>query len=312
MPTARLVIIAQVRPGSESDFAAWQTELNFALAPAPGFRSLETLIPQPPIQREWINIIEFDTEATLSAWMDSPTRTDLVEKSAPLLEGRLIALSGQASRSVAIPDSITEVIVTRIVPGREDAYRAWAGHIQQAFSRAPGFQGFNTKRQADGHTWTSLIRFDTEANLDAWLKSQTRADLLKQAEPFIADVNLHRIEPSFPGWVGTDSTGRPPPRWKTTMLVLLSLYPIANFDFFVVYPLLPSLPWGISYFLPYAFGVILISYLVMPFFVRLFSPWLYAGPNATLKNTLLGLAAILALYLVEILAVYAIFHHGFR
>lgn len=310
--TGRLVTIAQVRPGSESDFAAWQAELNFALMPAAGFRALETINPQPPHQHEWLNIIEFDTEEALTAWMDSPARAALLEKSAPLLESRLISLRGAAGRSVAMAESITEVIVTRLVPGREDAYRAWAARIQQAYSQFPGFQGFNTKRQENGHSWTSLIRFDTEAHLDAWLTSSTRAALLKEAESFIAEVQLHRIEPSFPGWVGTDSTGQPPPRWKTTMLVLLSLYPVANFDFFVLSPLLPGLPFGLHYFIPYAIGVILISYLVMPFFVRLFSPWLYAGPNATVKNTLLGLTAILALYLVEILAIYAIFHQGFR
>lgn len=311
-PGGRLVAIAQVREGAEEEFAAWQAALNFEIMPADGFRSLETLRPQSPNQREWLYIVEFDSEDTLAAWMDSPAHLALVEKSAPLVESRLIFLRGNASRTVAMAESITEVIITHLVQGRESEYRAWAARIQQAFTQAPGFQGFNTKRQADGHSWTTLIRFDTEANLDHWLNSPQRAALLQEAQEFIAEVQRHRIEPSFPGWVGVDATGQPPPRWKTSMLVLLSLYPVAHFDLFVVSPLIPKLPWGISYFLPYAIGVILISYLVMPLFVRVFSRWLYAGPKATARNTILGLAAILALYAVEILAIYALFHEGFR
>lgn len=307
-PGGRLVAIAQVREGAEKDFAAWQASLNFELLHAAGFCSLETLRPQSPDQREWLYIVEFDSEATLADWMDSPAHTALVEKSAPFVESRLIFLRGSASRAVAMADSITEVIITQFVPGRESDYRAWAARIQQVFTQAPGFQGFNSKRQADGRSWTTLIRFDTEAHLDQWLNSPQRVALLKEATDFITEVQRHRIEPSFPGWVGTDSTGQPPPRWKTTMLVLLSLYPVANFDLFVVAPLVPPLPFGISYFLPYAVGVILISYLVMPFFVRVFGPWLYAPRPFDRTKNLLGLSAILALYAVEIVAIYWIFH----
>ncbi len=308
----RLVTIAQVRAGSEPDFAAWQTALNFALMPAAGFRALETLSPQPPLQREWLNIIEFESEDALTAWMDSPAHAALVEKSAPLLEGRLITLRGNAGRTVAVPESVTEVVVTQVVPGKEAAYSAWLGRIQEAFAHAPGFQGFNTKRQGQGQAWTSLVRFDTDAHLDRWLNSPTRAALLEEAEDFIADVHIHRIEPSFPGWVGVDAAGQPPPRWKTTMLVLLSLYPVANIDLFLVYPLVPKLPWGLTYFIPYCVGVIIISYLLMPFFVKVFGPWLYATRPVNRAKELMGIAAIAGLYAIEVVAIYVIFHHGFR
>lgn len=308
--TGRLIAIAQVREGAESGFAAWQAALNFALMPAPGFRALETLNPQLPLQREWLNVIEFDSEDALSAWIDTPAHAALLEKATPLLQGRLITLRGTASRTVAVPDSVTEVIVTRLVPGQEAPYRAWVGRIQQAFALAPGFQGFNTKRQENGHSWTSLVRFDTDEHLDQWLNSPTRAALLEEAKDFIADVHLHRIEPSFPGWVGVDASGQPPPRWKTTMLVLLSLYPVANLDFFLIAPLVPKLPLGLAYFLPYCVGVIIISYLLMPFFVRVFSPWLYATRPANRKKDALGSAIIVALYAVEIVIIYWIFHRS--
>jgi len=310
-PAGRLVSIAQVRAGAEAEFTIWQNELNAELLAEEGFVSLESIAPVPP-QREWVDIIQFESDDLLAKWMTSDRHAKWVEKSRPLVEGRLILLRGNASQAVAVPDSVTEVIVTRLIPGQEAAYRAWAGRIQQTFARFPGFQGVNSRRQLDGHAWTTLIRFDTVENLDQWLNSPERKALLEEAKAFIADVHLHRVEPSFPGWVGVDAAGQPPPRWKTTMLVLLSLYPIANFDLFVIFPTLPRLPWGISYFLPYIVGVILISYLAMPFFVRLFGPWLYAGRPADPKRNLAGIAAIGALYFVEIVAVYWIFHGGFR
>lgn len=309
-PSGRLVSIAQVRAGAETEFAAQLNKINADLLTVEGFVSLES-IPSQPQQPEWINVIQFESADLMEKWLASELHGKWMEKFHPLVEGRLILLRGKASQSIAVPDSVTEVIVTHLVPGQEAAYRAWAGRIQQTFVRFPGFQGVNSRRQQNGEAWTTLIRFDTVENLDFWLNSPERRALLEETKPFIADVHLHRVEPSFPGWVGVDAAGQPPPRWKTTLLVLLSLYPIANFDLFVVFPLLPKLPWGISYFLPYCVGVILISYLAMPFFVRAFSPWLYAGRMANRKKDLAGVAVILVLLAIEIVAVYAIFHGGF-
>lgn len=306
------VIISQLRPGAEADFARWEGRLNSGLFNVPGFVSLESQSPQPPFQKEWINVVRFDSPGALKEWAASPSHESLVADTRDLVEGRLIQLPGSAARTLCSPHSVTEVIVTQLNPGRETAYRAWAGRIQEAFSRAPGFQGVTSQRQMNGKAWTTLMRFDNAENLDRWLKSSERAAFLDEAKDFIEGVHLHRVEPSFPGWVGVDAAGQPPPRWKTTMLVLLSLYPIANFDLTVIFPLLPKLPWGISYFLPYCVGVILISYLAMPFFVRLFGPWLYAGSLANWKKNLVGISAILALYAVEIVAVYWIVHGGFR
>jgi len=310
-PTGRLVSIAQVRAGAETEFGLRLNEINADLLAVEGFVSLESIPPQPQ-QPEWINVIQFESEGLLEKWITSELHAKCMEKFQPLVEGRLILLRGNAGRSIAVPDSVTEVIVTHLVPGQEAAYRAWAGRIQKTFVRFPGFQGVNSRRQQEGQAWTTLIRFDTVEHLDFWLNSPERQALLEETKPFIADVHLHRVEPSFPGWVGVDAAGQPPPRWKTTLLVLLSLYPIANIDLFVIFPLLPRLPWGLSYFLPYCVGVILISYVAMPFFVRLFGPWLYAGRSTNRRKDLTGVAVIAALLAVEVVAVYAIFHGGFR
>lgn len=309
---ATLVIIAQVRAHAEADFVQWENRLNSELFTAKGFVSLEAQSPQPPRQKEWINVVRFDSPEALADWTASSSHQSLVDETKDLVEGRLIELPGGSVRAIGAPQSVTEVIVTRFAPGQEAAYRAWAARIQAAFSRAPGFQGVASQRQLSGLAWTTLMRFDNAENLDRWLESAERAALLKEAKDLISDVHLHRVEPSFPGWVGADAAGQPPPRWKTTMLVLLSLYPIANFDLSVVLPLLPALPWGISRFLSYVVGIILISYLAMPFFVRLFRPWLYAGHPESWSKNLAGAAGILLLYALEVLAVYWIFPGEFR
>ena len=70
-----------------------------------------------------------------------------------------------------------------------------------------------------------MLRFDSAAHLDAWLKSDARAAMIKESEDLIKGFYAQRVDMAFPGWVPNDpTTGEPPDRWKTAGPILLTLF----------------------------------------------------------------------------------------
>ena len=158
---------------------------------------------------------------------------ELVDEVAPLVEGGLVMqLVGQAAVDYSVKHGVTMVMVTEIKPGKEAAYRAWADRIQKLQAKFPGYVGsFVQPPQADETGWTTVLRFDSTANLERWLKSDARAAMVKESEDLVQGFHAQRVDTSFPGWVPNDpATGKPPNRWKTACLILLTLFPVVMLE----------------------------------------------------------------------------------
>jgi antibiotic biosynthesis monooxygenase (ABM) superfamily enzyme len=212
-----------------------------------------------------------------------------------------------------LPSPVSVVISTRIKPGQESAYRAWEQRIAAAQAKAPGFQGYRFDPPVPGvqDDWLAILRFDTEANLQAWLDSPERQKLLQDANPFTEEFHARIARTGFDQWFPVPVGGAPPPAaWKMNMLVLLMLYPLVFlFGFFVQTPFLigrAGLPFAIALFIGNIVSVVLLSYLV-PWVAERFSWWLQpAGPNSR-QLELAGTALVVALYSLMVLAFWRMF-----
>ena len=100
------------------------------------------------------------------------------------------------------PAPVSAVISTRIKPGQEAAYRAWEQRIAAAQAQAPGFQGYRLEPPVPGvqDDWLAILRFDTDAHLQAWLESPERQKLLEEADPFTAEYHARIVRTGFDQW----------------------------------------------------------------------------------------------------------------
>jgi antibiotic biosynthesis monooxygenase (ABM) superfamily enzyme len=82
-----------------------------------------------------------------------------------------------------LPSPVSAVISTRVKPGQESAYREWERRIAVAQAQAPGSRvtAFEPPVPGVQDSWLAIVRFDSEANLDAWMKSPERLALLPKA-----------------------------------------------------------------------------------------------------------------------------------
>ncbi len=110
---------------------------------------------------------------------------------------------------------------------------AWQERLRLAESTFPGFRGTELFRPVPGvqEEWTALYRYDSAADLDKWLVSDERKQLLAEGEKF-ADFHSRTIDNSFGSWFAFDEHGNeapPPSDVKTSIAVWVGLYPTVVF-----------------------------------------------------------------------------------
>lgn len=288
------------RPGAENEFTAWQAKALTLAAGFEGFLNSE-MTPASAEALAWTVMLRFRSSGNLDAWRKSETWHNLLEDAqAFLAEKSSIEIEIKETE----PDgSVVEVIVTKVKPGREEAYRQWETKIQQAQSKFPGYRGSYVQPPIAGELgWTTLMRFDSAEQLDRWLKSSERAALLREVEPLIDYAHLQRMETSFPGWFPTDpKTGQGPPNWKAAMLVLLGLFPIVMLEARFLSPRLASLNSSFAMFIGNTISVALTTWLTMPLFIKGLGWWLFPKSEASkIRVNIAGTALIFVLYAIEV------------
>lgn len=307
---AVLIATAKVHPGAEAEFAAWQARHSAAISKSPGFIGTDMIPPTTGrVGDPWTIVINFEDEASLLAWQKSPIRAELLIEVASLVDGGTFGETVSTDGSGVLPGTeVTEVVFSKVIPGKEDAYREWAVRIQAAQAKYPGYRGMYLQPPAGGKSghWTTILRYDSTENLEAWMNAPERKKLLSETSDFIESEELMRIATSFPGWVPVDPmTGETPPNWKAAMLVLLGLFPIVMLEMKYLSPVLASfgIHASLGTFIGNAISVALTSFLTMPLFVNWFSWWLFPRGNRSAVTTK-GAVIICALFALEVIVLW--------
>jgi uncharacterized protein len=299
-----IVTQTRVRPGGEEAFAEWQRGTSEAIANYAGFLQQTVIPPSPPTQQDWVILQRFTDSDSAAAWLGGATRLERVTKIQPLLANpddvHLVSDSGVG----VLPAPVSAVIATRIKPGEEAAYLTWEQRIASVQSKAKGFQGYRFEPPVHGvqEDWLAILRFDGEANLQAWLDSPERKKLLEEAKPFTEEFHARIARTGFEQWFPSPA-GQAAAAWKQNMLVLLMLYPVvALFGVFVQTPILlrwAALPFMAALFLGNVVSVTITSYLV-PWISGKFNWWLQPVGADRRKTDLTGTALVVFLYAIMV------------
>jgi antibiotic biosynthesis monooxygenase (ABM) superfamily enzyme len=305
-----IVTQTRVRPESADAFACWQDESSKVVAAFPGFIKQTVIPPSPPAQVDWVILQRFASDEAAIAWLNSEQRSQRVESVATMLVGSDDVHLVKDDKAGVLPAPISAVISTRIKRGQELAYRAWEQRIAVAQSKAPGFQGYRFEPPVPGvqDDWLAILRFDTEADLQAWLNSPERQKLLREANAFTEEFHTRIARTGFDQWFSTAaSAAHPPAAWKQNMLVLLMLYPVVFlFGALVQSPYLirrAGLPFAIALFIGNVASVLLLHYLV-PWSSDRFSWWLHPTGTNLRRIDAIGTLVVVVLYCLMVLALW--------
>jgi antibiotic biosynthesis monooxygenase (ABM) superfamily enzyme len=309
--TVSIVTQTCVLPERAKDFARWQGETSTTIAKFPGFIEQRLIPPNPPLQEDWVILQRFQSVADAQRWLASSERQQRIEGVAPMLLGRTDVHLVQDDAGAARSAPVSAVMSTRVKPGKEDEYRAWERKIAAAQSKATGLQGYRFEPAIPGvqEDCVAILRFDNEANLNAWLESPERKRLVEEAAPLTEEFHSRMVRSGFETWfrdVVPATGGGQALVWKMNALVLLMLYPIVFLWSAWVGPFFKTTPFAIALFIGNIVSVALTGYLV-PWVANRFGWWLNpAGANA-LRTNLLGAGIILVLYAVMVIVFWRLF-----
>lgn len=301
-----IIFRVKVHPKDKIKFADWQAHLNSDITGFPGFISIEFLKPSEKMNG-WVIVQRFSNKNAAKSWKESEIFHELKTSLRALAENHEI--DEVSSDEEGIKEGVTEVIITRVSPEKEKAFREWSAKIHQIEAKFPGFRGayMQSPSTGKGSHWITLLQFDTMEHLDQWLVSTERQTLLDESSSMISSLETHRVISPYAGWFASIAkTGEIPPVWKQTMLVLLVLFPIVMLELKFLSPLTSKLNMSLATFIGNAISVILISFPMMPIAIWLLRWWLLPSNKKTL-NTIIGITVVFFLYLIEILAFWNFF-----
>ncbi|MGX9788321.1 antibiotic biosynthesis monooxygenase [Mycobacterium sp. MMS18-G62] len=292
--SAVTVIIGQrVRHGAEKQFLAWQHELNEASSRYPGFVGAEVTAPTET-QPDWVVIYRFDSMANLRAWLNSSTRQEGLATGAQYFDGPPTQqIVGGAAKPA---DQLVTVVATHRVETKDvDEFLAWQERLRLAESKFDGYRGTELFRPVEGvqDEWTAMYRYDNVADLEAWMTSDERKQLLEEGKKF-RDFQLRTVENSFGSWFAFDDKGNqvpPPSDIKTSFAVWVGIYPTAMTIMLVLSPF--HLPVWAGTLIGNLCSSFILTFVTMPYYAnRLLKRFLWPSPGEPISRTAMRGAVI--------------------
>ncbi len=275
-----VVVSRRARRGAEKEFEAWLLRLHAAARDAPGHLRSVVQAPNGRHLDEWTIVYQFDDVESRQQWIGSSTRQMLLEEGRDLIDGepreQVLAMAYE-------PEPVTAVASFRIGPESASRFVTFERDVRAALASFDGYLGSQVFEAVPGVQDDTVITFafDSRDHLDAWFESAERAALLATIEPDVeGDRVINVVDQlggslgsSFAGWFrGTDE--RPVKRWKQASVILLALFPTSLALTLLRLWLLPGLALVPTVFVSNVLGIIVLTWVLMPYLTRVLDPWL--------------------------------------
>lgn len=137
-----------------------------------------------------------------------------------------------------------------------------------------------------------VVRFESRANLDEWLKSTVRKRFMKEVRAYVHHYTLRRIGSGFEGWFDTSQNTAAPARWRQALVILSALFPVIMVMRQLLSQIFLMFPLPVAFLILLTLDMVFLTYVVMPHYSRLMSFWLRPGVDFTWRNELAGCAII--------------------
>jgi uncharacterized protein len=303
---ASLITRIEVAPGNDRAFAEWHARMTTAPGNSSGFISADVKAPIAP-DVEWSVVQHFRTVQDMQAWKNSQVNRRLLSEAGAITSDGASRVNQSETAEHQANATVTEAIATFVKPGFEDAYRDWAARTHAAEAQFPGYRGgcLQPPISDKQRCWTTLVHFATPEQLDSWLASAERKQLLKEHEELVESWTARRLPTSFAGWFPDEDSGREPSTTlRQSMVVLLVLFPIVMAELRFLSPLLTGVPPAVATFIGNGISVGLIGWPFMPIAALLLSWWLSPRKNTGATTRVAGYAVLIVLYGIEIAALW--------
>ncbi|MFZ4776659.1 MAG: antibiotic biosynthesis monooxygenase [Terrimicrobiaceae bacterium] len=298
------IVWRRVKSGSEAEAEAVMREIMLLARQAEGYLGSEIFPPIPGIQDAYVVLYRFSRGTHLREWLACGRRQELLQK----IEGLLVlpALEFFFTHGRKQAGSASSVFAYRIRPDREAEFQDWRRRILEEVRKWKGFLGTESFDALDGvdPEFIVVVRFDSRANLDEWLKSKVRSGFMKEVREYVHHYSLRRIGSGFEGWFDTSENTAPPARWRQALVILSALFPVIMVMRQLLSPIFQLFPLPVAFLILLTLDMVFLTYVVMPHYSRLMNFWLRPSADFTWRGEFAGcaiIAGIIGLTLVSFL-----------
>ncbi|HPE04091.1 MAG: antibiotic biosynthesis monooxygenase [Thauera sp.] len=180
-------------------------------------------------------------------------------------------MNAPAAAPAAAPARVTRIARRRARPGHEAAYEAMLREMLAKMREHKGFLGGDLiPPEAPGEEYQLVVRFASEAELQAWDMSDARGALLERMKA------VAEGEPEFRKLSGLEAWFEPavvpatmhPPRARMALVTWLGIFPTVSFFLWFVLPWIQPLPFLPRTAVLTALIVVTMTWVVMPRLTR--------------------------------------------
>lgn len=268
-----VIVSRRARPGHESAFERWLEEIRTVAGTFPGHVGSELQPPSDAHPDEWVTVYRFQSQDDLERWLSSDERAALMREGAEFTEGA--TREQRVARPIADSDVVTAVMSQRIRPENLEGFQKAEARIAGAMGRFPGFLSFEHAPPVAGvqDDYVISFTFASRADLDHWLESDSRREVLALVEPYLEGERTLNVIGGFGGWFVAEKE-KAPKEWKQALAVLIALYPTTFLLSLVQIQFFADVPWPLGLFVSNVLGIAALTWLLMPRLTAILAPWL--------------------------------------
>lgn len=194
-----------------------------------------------------------------------------------------MSLEQETGTAEAAPNNgnVSLVIQHTVRAGAVDRYENWLREIVGKAATYAGHQGVHIIRPTPGSTtYTIVLRFATYDDASHWARSGDRQALIQEiADALERDEELE-IKPGIDFWFTPPTLvpkkARPWKQWLVTTSVIWPLTMLVPATLAPLFHTVPALgAYGVSHLIVASVIVALVTWVVMPRYVKLVSRWLF-------------------------------------
>ena len=180
-------------------------------------------------------------------------------------------MNAPAAAPAAAPARVTRIARRRARPGHEAEYESMLREMLAKMREHKGFLGGDLiPPEAPGEEYQLVVRFASEAELQAWDMSDARGALLERMKA------VAEGEPEFRKLSGLEAWFEPavvpatmhPPRARMALVTWLGIFPTVSFFLWFVLPWIQPLPFLPRTAVFTALIVVTMTWVVMPRLTR--------------------------------------------
>jgi antibiotic biosynthesis monooxygenase (ABM) superfamily enzyme len=179
-------------------------------------------------------------------------------------------------------EGATVVITHHVIDDKHQEYEDWLNDIGPICRSSVGNIDWQIIRPIPRltYSYTVIIRFDTIENLTNWMESADRKRLIKKVRPLLFRDDNYFIKSGLDFlFTPVNDKAKIPVRWKQYLVTWSAIYPLSTIIPLILLPALRllNIPKNrlVDSFFVSGIIVLLMVYLIMPYYTRWIKKWLY-------------------------------------